>query len=119
MKKNIAVIIRSAPYGSSKARDAIDFVLTASAYEQDISVVFQNDGVFQLLQNQDSSELQLKRISALISAFEMYEIDQVYYSQSCLIERNIDHKHLINGPQEIDEYEIQNILNKADTVLTF
>ncbi|MFC3151600.1 sulfurtransferase complex subunit TusC [Litoribrevibacter euphylliae] len=119
MKKNIVIIIRSAPYGSSSARDAVDFILTAAAYEQDISVVFQGDGVFQLLKDQNPSLIHQKRISALISAFEMYEVDQVFYDLSSLSERNINKDDLINNLVEMELHSIQELLNKADTVLTF
>lgn len=119
MKKNILLILRSAPYGSSKARDAIDFILTAAAYDQDIHVVFQNDGVFLLLNNQDPSQIPAKNTSSLISAFEMYDIDNIYCERQSLTERSLSEEQLIIQPDLIESTEIQSLIHQADTVLTF
>ncbi len=50
--KKLLFISRHAPYGSSLARDALDAVLASSAYDQQLSLLFMDDGVFQLLKNQ-------------------------------------------------------------------
>ncbi len=119
MKKNILVILRSAPYGTSKARDAIDLILTSAAYDQDIHVLFSHDGVFQIVENQAPQALELKRISSLISAFEMYDIENVFCDSTSLTERNISVNQLINGIRPIDQTEIATLINNADTVLSF
>jgi len=119
MKKSILVIMRSAPYGQSKARDAIDLILTSAAYDQDISVLFQSDGVFQLLAEQQPKELGLKNVNAQISAFEMYDIETVYYDQDSLLPRGLKPEQLNDQVKPVSKTEIQTLLNQADTVLTF
>jgi len=119
MKKNILVIMRSAPYGQSRARDAIDLILTSAAYDQEISVLFQSDGIFQLIAEQQPKELGLKNINAQISAFEMYDIEAVYYDQESLSARRLKPEQLNDQIKPVSNSEIQTLLNQADTVLTF
>jgi len=119
MKKNILVIMRSAPYGQSRARDAIDLILTSAAYDQEISVLFQSDGIFQLIAEQQPKELGLKNINAQISAFEMYDIEAVYYDQESLSARGLKPEQLNDQIKPVSNSEIQSLLNQADTVLTF
>ncbi|MEJ2418879.1 MAG: DsrE family protein, partial [Exilibacterium sp.] len=44
-KKKILVVNRHPPYGSSLAKESLDAVLAASAYEQDIGILYIGDGV--------------------------------------------------------------------------
>ena len=49
--KKLLFVLRQAPYGSTLAKDALDAILATSAYEQDLSIAFIDDGVFQLINN--------------------------------------------------------------------
>jgi tRNA 2-thiouridine synthesizing protein C len=119
MKKNILVILSSAPYGNSKARDAIDFILTSAAYEQNISVLFQGDGVFQIKQHQDPTALGLKNTSSLIQAFEMYDIEDVYADKNSLLSRSLSETDILPNIMFIPKEQSQTLINNADVVLTF
>ncbi len=118
-KKKILLIIRTAPYGNSGARDAIDFILTAAAYDQDISVIYQGDGVFQTLKEQDPTALPMKNTSSMISAFEMYDIEDIYCDSNSLTERNIPKDQLMIDCEFINTVKISKLIETADAVLTF
>jgi tRNA 2-thiouridine synthesizing protein C len=60
MSKKILLVSRHAPYGNSTARESIDIALAAAAYDQDIGILFMDDGVFQLLKNQQSQHVDQK-----------------------------------------------------------
>lgn len=111
--------MRSAPYGTSSARDAIDFILTASAYDQEIRVLFIEDGIFQLLSQQKPTQDKQKRIASLISAFEMYDIEHVYFDRVSANERNLEEQQLLDCAKPADQKDIAELINLADTVLSF
>ena len=48
----LTYLFRSAPHGSAAGREGVDALLAASAYCEDISVIFVGDGVYQLLNGQ-------------------------------------------------------------------
>ena len=119
MKKNILVIIRTAPYGQSKSKDAIDFILTAAAYDQELHVLFQGDGVFHLLPNQDPSGIPSKNINKLLSAFEMYEIENIHADNGSLAQRSMNSATIVPKVQISSSEFKQDLISSADTVLTF
>ena len=120
MRKKILFISRHAPYGRSLAREAIDVALAASVYDQDISYLFMNDGIFQLLKNQHSQEIEQKNISATLGAFPLYDIEQLYVHEESLKERGIDASELIfDNIQVIDNKHVAMLLNEQDQLLSF
>ena len=54
--KKFAYVNRRAPYGSIYALEALEVVLVGAAFDQDVSVVFMDDGVYQLKKDQDGLE---------------------------------------------------------------
>ena len=89
MQNNLLLINRHAPYGNSLAKDALDAALVCAAYEQKISILFRDDGIFQLLKNQQADKIQQKSFSALLSALEFYDIEDLYVHQESMNIRNL------------------------------
>jgi tRNA 2-thiouridine synthesizing protein C len=116
-QKRILFILKQAPYGSSAARDAIDMILASAAYDQILDILFIDDGVYQLLKDQQPE--QQKRIASLLAAFEMYDIENVYFEAQSLLARDIDQASLAISAQAKDSEGVKSLIQQADTVLTF
>lgn len=120
MKKKILLITRQAPYGKSTAREAIDIALAASVYDQDISILFMDDGVFQLLNNQQSQQIDQKNLASIIPALSFYEIENIFVHQESLNTRAIAAGELIlNDLQFLDSKAVGHLLNQQDQLLSF
>lgn len=117
--KKILVICRAAPYGNSLARDAIDAILASSAFDPDMHVLFMDDGVWQLKQDQNGKTIDQKTISALLSAFPLYGIDQLYVQHSALSARGLDSENLCLTPKLLTDSEIGDFIDSHDCVLSF
>ena len=52
--KTLTFISRHAPYGNNKAKLVMDAALAAAVFEQQVNFLFMDDGVFQLVQNQNA-----------------------------------------------------------------
>ena len=48
-------INRKAPYGTIYALESLEVVLIGAAFEQDVSLAFIDDGVYQLMAGQDTT----------------------------------------------------------------
>jgi len=101
--KLIAVINSRAPYSSTSGKDALDVALIFGSYEQEVSLFFHGDGVFQLIEKQNSMLIQLKDYLKTFSAFEFYDIEKIYVCQKslqnrCLTDKNfhIDNAVVLN-----------------------
>lgn len=78
MKYDILTIIHSAPYSSSRAKEGLDYILTCSAYDQKIAILFIDEGRQCLRAAQDSNLLQQKNFSKQLSALELYGIEDIF-----------------------------------------
>ena len=116
-KKKLLFVIRHSPYGSLLARESLDAILAASVYEQALSVLFLDDGVFQLARQQTT--LEQKNISKLLSAFSLYGIDEVFICQSSLKQRGLNITTLCLGVKLLNSDEIRCLMRQQDQLISF
>lgn len=119
MSNKILVMQRHAPYGNSIARDGLDYILTCAAYDQELSVIFMGDGVFQLIANQEPANIQLKTHLGVLELFELYDISRVYAVREDLLERHIAPDMLGIKVIEIDRQEVGHLIQQQHQVIGF
>ena len=76
--KKLMYINRKAPYGTIYAWESLEVVLIGAAFEQDVSLAFLDDGVFQLTKGQDTAGIGMKNFSPTYSALGDYEVTKIY-----------------------------------------
>ena len=81
MKKTL-LISRQSPYSSQLARAALDAALAAAVFEQNVSVLFMDDGVWQLLSQQQTTAVETKNLEKTLRSLEHYDLDRLYYEQA-------------------------------------
>lgn len=120
MGKKILFISRHAPYGSSVAREALDALLAAAVYDQELSLLFMDDGVFQLLAQQDASFIEQKNIAATLPALPLYDVENIYVHWESLQHRGITTTELVlDSVQIIDSNAVSGLLAQQDQLLSF
>ncbi len=77
------ITLSRAPYGSQDAKEALDVALVLAAFEQQPALLFIDEGILQLLPNSQSPSSH-KHIGKIISALEMYEINELWVEQESL-----------------------------------
>jgi len=82
--KKFLYVNRKAPHGSIFALESLEVVLIGAAFDQDVSLAFIDDGVYQLMQNQDTSGIGVKNFSATYKALGDYEVNKIYVEQESL-----------------------------------
>jgi tRNA 2-thiouridine synthesizing protein C len=93
--KKFLYINRKAPHGSIYALESLEVVLIGAAFDQDVSLAFIDDGVYQLLQNQDTSGIGVKNFSATYKALGDYEVNKIYVEQESLELRGLSKDNLL------------------------
>jgi len=120
LRKKLLFISRHAPYGSSLAKEALDAILAASAYDQELSLLFMDDGVFQLLQAQEPKEIAQKSFAAMLPALSLYDINDVYVHKESLKARQIaTHELILDTIKVIDSIAVRSLLAKQNQLLSF
>ena len=131
--KKFLYVNRKAPYGTIYAQEALEVVLIGAAFDQDVSLAFLDDGVFQLTKGQDTKEAGLKNFSPTFRALGDYEVTKLYVEQESLDERGLtlDDLQDIQYEDEDDDYEekpsiivvsrseMANVMADQDVVLSF
>ncbi|WP_114767830.1 sulfurtransferase complex subunit TusC [Vibrio rhodolitus] len=115
----LTYLFRTSPHTTSAGREGVDALLAASAYCEDISVLFIGDGVYQLLQGQQPNEILSKDYAPMLKLFDLYDIEQVYVCETSLAERGLAQADLVIDVERLDSLEIQAKLHQAGKLLSF
>jgi tRNA 2-thiouridine synthesizing protein C len=110
--KKFLYINRKAPYGTIYAWESLEVVLIGAAFEQDVSLAFMDDGVFQLTKGQDTTGVGMKNFSPTYSALGDYEVTKIYVEKESLEERGLtldDLQHLVWEDEDEDYAEKDSI----------
>ena len=117
--KKFMYVNRRAPYGSVYALESLEVVLVGAAFDQDVSVVFADDGVFQLKKGQDTEELGMKNFSPTYRALEMYDVEKLYVEKESLEARGLTEEDLVVPVEVMSNSEIGKLMEQQDVVLSF
>jgi tRNA 2-thiouridine synthesizing protein C len=117
--KRILWVFRQAPYGNSLSREAIDFALAAGIFEQNLGLIFIGDGVWQLIDHQNSETIAYKNHQKVLSALPLYDISDIYVDQAAITERMIDAQQLSLNACIVSDPEITQLFGSADMILNF
>ena len=87
--KKFMYVNRKAPYGTVYALESLEVVLIAAAFEQDISLAFIDDGVYQIAKGQNTDGIGMKNFSATYKALGDYDINKIFVEKESLDERGM------------------------------
>jgi tRNA 2-thiouridine synthesizing protein C len=118
VRKKIMVVNRKAPHGTSYALELLDMVLIASAFDQKVSVAFLDDGVFQLLKNQNSDALGSKNFSPAYRALPDHDVETFYVERESLAARGLKTEDLLLPVQLLDAAELSARMAEQDVILS-
>lgn len=119
MNKRILFVFRHAPYGSALAREGLDALLAAAVYDQDIAVLFLNDGVLQLITGQDTAAANAKNHERMLSALPIYGIEQVFVHDASLSARGLADSELVLSPKRLSDAQVSELMHSCDQLLSF
>jgi tRNA 2-thiouridine synthesizing protein C len=131
--KKFLYVNRKAPYGTIYALEALEVVLIGAAFDQDVSLAFLDDGVFQLTKGQDTKEIGVKNFSPTFRALGDYEVTKLYVEKESLDERGLtaDDLQEITYEDEDDDWaekpsiiivsrsEMADVMAGQDVILSF
>lgn len=116
--KSFLIITRQAPYGTSFGKEALDAVLMASAFVP-VSLLFLDDGVFQIKKNQDANRLAIKDYSPTFAVLAQYDVKNIYVSETSLQQRGLTEQDLVLDVEVIPESGVTDLLGANEVVLSF
>jgi len=118
-EKSCLIINRTAPYGSSHARDALDVALTSGVFEMPLTLLFSGDGVWQLRKEQQPDTIEQKSFAANLCVLPMYDIDRILVCSDAMAQRGLSLDELVLPAESVDAERIRTEIQQHDLVLTF
>ncbi len=133
VKKKFMFVNRKAPYGTIYALEALEVVLISAAFEQNVSLAFLDDGVYQLMKGQNTTGIGMKNFSPTYKALGDYEVRSLYVEQESLDERGLTPDDLMEIVYEdededyaekplirvVSRSELSEVMAQQDVLLNF
>ncbi len=131
--KNFMFLNRRAPYGTIYAWESLEVVLIAAAFEQNVSLMFVDDGVYELTKGQDTTGIGMKNFSPTYRTLGDYEVRHMYVDKASLEARGLTADDLVqvewedweteetvdNIVEVVDSDRVAELLEESDVVFSF
>jgi tRNA 2-thiouridine synthesizing protein C len=119
VSKKFLYVNRKAPYGTIYALESLEVVLIGAAFEQDVSLAFVDDGVYQLTKGQDTKGLEMKNFSPTFRALEDYDVTKLYVEAEALQARGLTEADLVVPVEVVSAQRMAEIMDGQDVILSF
>lgn len=106
-------------HGNIRTQEFIDIALMAAAFEQQVILVFEADGVYALLKQQNPELIGLKNASPILKALELYDINDVWVEEESMLMRGVQSEAFEIGVKVIPRQNLKQQMLMADQVFSF
>jgi tRNA 2-thiouridine synthesizing protein C len=117
--KKFLFVNRRAPYGTIYALESLEVVLIGAAFEQDVSLVFMDDGVYQLKKGQQTKGIEVKNFQPTYRALEDYDVNKLYVEKESLEARGLTEDDLVVPVEVMSKADIGKLMECQDVVMSF
>lgn len=114
----VTCLMRYAPYGTDQARESLDALLAMAIFTENLSVVWLDDGVFQITQSHQSDKINRKNFNLAVKGFDLYGVDQRYVCETSLKKRGIRVDDLSVSASPLDSPALNQLLARSDKILS-
>lgn len=131
--KKILYVQRRAPHGTIHGLEGLEVALIGAAFEQQVTMAFVDDGVYQLISGQDTRELGSRNYSATFGALGDYDVGAMLVEQASMELRGLKQSDLVrvwsdpeadegdavNLVQVVDSDAMRRVIEQSDAILSF
>ena len=117
--KKFMFVNRKAPHGTVYALEGLEGVLISAAFDQDVSMVFTDDGVYELIKGMNTKGIEVKDFSKTYRALEGYDIEKLYVEKTSMDARGLTEDDLIVDVTVLDSAEMASLMAEQDVVISF
>ena len=117
--KKFLYVNRKAPYGTIYALESLEVVLISAAFDQDVSLAFVDDGVYQLVKGQHTKGIDVKNFSPTYRALEGYDIEKLYVEKESMEARGLKESDFIVPVKVMGVQELADLMLTQDVIMSF
>jgi tRNA 2-thiouridine synthesizing protein C len=116
--KRFMYVNRRAPYGTIYALENLETVLIAAAFDQDVSMVFIDDGIYQIKKGQDTKAINMKNFSPTYRALDDYDVEKLYVERESMEARGLAPEDFVVPVEVVSSAELREIMDQQDAVIS-
>ena len=117
--KKFMFVNRKAPYGTIYALESLEVVLITATLDQDVSLVFIDDGVYELVKGQQTKGIGTKNFSPSYRALEGYDVEKLYVDAESMRQRGLTEKDLLVPVEVLETAAMGQLMRQQDVILSF
>ncbi len=117
--KKFMYVNRKAPHGTVYALESLEVVLIAAAFDQDVSLAFMDDGVYQLKKGFNTKGIEVKNFQPTYRALDDYDVSKLYVEKEALEARGLTQEDMVVPVEVMSRAEIGKLMETQDVVLSF
>ena len=117
--KKFMFVNRKAPYGTIYALESLEVVLIAATFDQDVSLVFIDDGVYEIVKGQNPKGIGIKNHSPSYRALDGYDVEKLYVERESMELRGLADADLLVPVEVLSSNEMATLMAEQDVVLSF
>lgn len=112
-------VISQAPYSNAHGQEALDAILIGASFEQEVSVLFVHDGVFQIKSGQGGGPSKIKQFTKAYKALVDFGVENIFVHELSLLARGVTKDDLTIEAQLLNASELSLIMAMQNRVFTF
>jgi len=113
------VIVSQTAFSGTGFKEAIDFALVSAAFDQQVTLIFSQQGIYNLLKKQNAEPIQDKTQTDILNGLEFYDIEDLYVDQACLDQAGLSADDLIDSVSILSTEQISLCNQQAHHLVNF
>ncbi|MCX7066528.1 MAG: sulfurtransferase complex subunit TusC [Methylococcales bacterium] len=114
--KSYLFVLRKPAHNGAYLQEMLDIILTTAAFDQSVSILWLDDAVFQLKNQQQPEVLSMKDTAAMFNSLALYDVTDLYIETESLQQRGLSVNALCLPVQALPRKEIGEFMQRFDIV---
>lgn len=114
--KRYLFVLRKPAHSGAYLQEMLDIILITAAFDQSVSILWLDDAVFQLKNNQQPDVSGMKDTAAMLQSLSIYDVTELYTETESLQERGLMTNGLCLPVQTLSRQQIGEFMQGFDIV---
>ncbi len=113
------IVISQAAFSGASFKEAIDLALVTAAFDQKITLIFVDEGIFNLIANQNATPIADITHTDILNGLEYYDIDEIWVEKESLQQAGVSPEQLIASVSLVSRQDILSANRSAHHLVNF
>ena len=116
--KSVLIRMSKSPLNGLISGEQLETAMVAATFEQEVSILFIGDGVFNLLPAKETKEVKGYNIEKILLALPTFEVNDLFVCERSLEQRRIEISNLPKNAKVITFEDQRRLIKTTDAVLS-